>query len=127
MKTSRSFLVAILLYIASTESIAQDWQWSQHFGGPGHDWGYIGAVDTAGNVYCYGNYAGPGPGTYSNMYIGGDTLVGVSGSFIAKFDPSGNMAWVKNCVSPNGGVGVSIAHASGSERFLVTGPERGNA
>jgi len=121
MKTSRSFLVAILLYIASTESIAQDWQWSQHFGGPGHDWGYIGAVDTAGNVYCYGNYAGPGPGTYANMYIGGDTLVGVSGSFIAKFDPSGNMAWVKNCVSPNGGVGVSIAHASGSERLYVIG------
>jgi len=122
MKISRSFLVAILLCIATTASIAQGWQWSQHFGGPGHDWGYIGAVDTLGNIYCYGTYAGPGPDNYFNLYIEGDTLEGNKDSFIAKFDPNGALVWVKNCVSSTDYLGISsLCMDPQSDLLYVTG------
>lgn len=122
MKNSRVILTVILLCIESTSSIAQDWQWSTHFGGPGHDWGYIGTVDAAGNIYCYGNYAGSGPGNYYNMYIEGDTLEGNKDSFIAKFDTNGNLQWVKNCSSSNGIFLVSgLALANDGNSLYLTG------
>ncbi|HRT54558.1 MAG TPA: hypothetical protein P5291_10780, partial [Flavobacteriales bacterium] len=56
--------------LQASSSFGQFWQWSTHFGGGGHDFGYIGAVDQAGNVYSYGQYAGSGPGQAYDMIIG---------------------------------------------------------
>ncbi len=122
MKTSRSFLVAILLCIATTASIAQNWQWSTHFGGPGHDFGRIGGLDAFGNVYCYGGYGGSGPGNYSNMYIGSDTLFGRENSFILKYGATGNLLWVKNCIVNDAPIGIwGMALDLTMERIYVTG------
>jgi hypothetical protein len=103
----RSILCACLTLLLSAFAFnplfAQGWQWSRHFGGPGHDYGQIGAVDAAGNVYCFGSYAGPGPGNYTDLYIGNDTLHGRNGSFVTKYDASGNLEWALNmvCVNPD--------------------------
>lgn len=77
-----------------------NWQWSDHFGRPGHDWGYLGAVDSAGNVYCFGTYAGPGSIPFYDMYIGGDTLFGSEAGFVSKHDASGNVDWALNVSFP---------------------------
>jgi len=105
MRTKTILLVALWTVPAAT-SFAQGWQWSTHFGGPGHDWGRIGAVDTAGNIYCFGNYGLPGPGNYSNLYIGNDTLFGQEDSYLAKYNASGDLVWLKNCVVNNGPMGI---------------------
>ncbi|MEO8734894.1 MAG: T9SS type A sorting domain-containing protein, partial [Flavobacteriales bacterium] len=105
-KARRSILFFGLCVALQLSSHAQFWQWSTHFGGGGHDQGYIGAVDQAGNVYSFGYYAGAGPWEYQDMYIGNDTLHG-SGSFVAKHDAQGNYLWSVNCVAPSAGLGVA--------------------
>ncbi len=102
----RSILLCGFCVLLSLHSFGQFWQWSTHFGGGGHDQGYIGAVDQAGNVYSFGYYAGAGPWEYQDMYIGNDTLHG-SGSFVAKHDAQGNYLWSVNCVAPSAGLGVA--------------------
>lgn len=97
MRTSiPAWLLIFFSLGAFTSSFAQGWQWSRHFGGPGHDYGQIGAVDAAGNVYCFGMYAGPGPGNFNDLYIADDTLHGRKASFVTKHDAVGNLVWALN-------------------------------
>lgn len=101
----RALLFAGFSMLLASTSSGQFWQWSTHFGGGGHDYGYIGAVDQAGNVYSYGQYAIAGPDQYQDMVIGNDTLHG-RGGFVAKHDAGGNYVWSVNCVAPSGGLGL---------------------
>jgi hypothetical protein len=65
--------------------------WGKKIGGPSTDFVQDVLVDHSGNVYCSGSFSGtvqfqPGTGIQSN----GDRDV-----FIEKFDPDGNLIWVK--------------------------------
>ncbi|MBK9763512.1 MAG: hypothetical protein IPO87_09165 [Flavobacteriales bacterium] len=73
---------------------AQEWQWMKHVGGIGHDTGRPVAEDEAGNIYVLATHDGA-------CFIEGDTVQG-SDAFIAKFDPSGTLIWLKTGVSPAG-------------------------
>jgi hypothetical protein len=108
----------------SSMAVAQGWQWSRHFGGPGHDYGQIGAVDAAGNVYCIGHYAGSGPGTYHNLYIGEDTLLGTEAGFLVKYNSSGTLMWSMNiaCTNANFAASVnSLVLDTASNALIITG------
>jgi outer membrane protein assembly factor BamB len=119
-----AWLLALLALVLSCPSLAQGWQWSRHFGGPGHDFGQVGAVDAAGNVYCFGNYANSGPGTYHDLYIGQDTLEGTLAGYIAKYDEEGTMLWALNfaCDNVSGRLSVtSMILDSSASTLIITG------
>lgn len=89
---------------------AQDWQWMKHIGGHGIDVARLQATDEEGNLYALVAYANDAQGDivpiqFNDCYNDGDTIQGRADTFIAKYDPAGNLIWLKNCVSPSGGVG----------------------
>ncbi|MCI1752759.1 MAG: hypothetical protein LKM36_07830 [Flavobacteriales bacterium] len=124
----RAFHSTILFFTLSlfalNSSFAQGWQWSRHFGGPGHDYGQIGAVDAADNVYCFGTYGGSGPGQYHDLYIQNDTLRGSRAGFLTKHDGDGNLLWALNIISLNPDFGISVLSISmnvDSTALFITG------
>jgi hypothetical protein len=99
----------VLVQVSAIRCLAQDWQWMRHIGGPGNDFGRIVAEDEDGNLYMLVVYAHetqgfPFPISHDDCYIGGDTVEGSADAFIAKYTPSGELLWLKNCISP-GGIG----------------------
>lgn len=115
----RTLLFAGFSALLASSSLGQFWQWSTHFGGGGHDYGYIGAVDQAGNVYSYGQYAGSGPDQAYDMIIGEDTLHGSEAGFVAKHDAEGNYVWSVNCVAPTGTMSVSAMTLDTANDVLI--------
>lgn len=103
------YLIIVAVVLWAHSGSPQSWQWSRHIGGPGPEAGgaRIGGVDTDGNLYLYGSYAGSiGTQDYFDCYFATDTLHGSNDSFLAKYDPSGTLFWVKNCVSPASGISI---------------------
>ena len=83
-------------------------QWARLMGGSGETYATKVAVDGAGNVYVCGSFE-------VNMTIGASNLVGsVAGSdmFVAKFDSSGALTWVRQTQGGDAGSGgVAIDQA----------------
>lgn len=75
--------------------------WARKAGGTGYDDGNAVAVDASGNSYVAGDFESPGIG------FGPDTLRNADGAgfnydiFIAKYDPNGNLVWVKGAGGTN--------------------------
>ena len=77
--------------------------WAKQFGGTSNDYGYSVAVDSSGNVYTTGFFAGtadfdPGAGTANLTVVEGNV-------FVSKLDASGNYVWARSF----GGHGYSVA------------------
>jgi len=96
---TKSFLNILFIVIFASTGTAQEWQWMKHVGGIGHDTGRPVAEDEAGNIYVLATHDGA-------CFIEGDTVQG-SDAFIAKFDPSGTLIWLKTGVSPAGSMGFA--------------------
>lgn len=79
---------------AGTNAIAQApaFAWAAQIGGDLDQGGASIAVDTNGNAYLAGVFAGTA--TFGSTAL---TTVGNSDSFLAKYDLSGNLLWVKSC------------------------------
>jgi hypothetical protein len=96
--------------------------WARTGGGSGIDRGYAVATDTQGNVYVAGHYQ-------SSDAVFGDTKLPFSGGydlFVAKYDPNGNLLWVRTA----GGEGYDYAHAIAIDPkgdVVVSGAVFGNA
>ncbi len=74
--------------------------WAKHAGGSGMDWGYGLTLDSSGNVYVAG-YSASATMTFDSLVLTGS--ISPANLFIAKYDTSGNVLWVKkysNGVSP---------------------------
>jgi hypothetical protein len=92
-------------------------QWAQQAGGPYFDYSNAIAVDALGNCCITGQFNGPAD-------FSGATLDG-SGVFVAKYDQSGGLIWLKTAQGPStSGSGIAIAK-SGS--IYVTGSVQGTA
>ncbi len=96
-----------------------NWLWSKSMGGTGSDGGYSITVDASFNVYTTGYFTGtvdfdPGTGVFN--------LTG-SGTFISKFDSSGNLIWAKAIGGTSlGYIGPFIAlDTAGSGDVYTTG------
>ncbi len=85
----------ILLFILiSTITKAQDYKWTQSFGGTNSDYSRGVVIDKAGNMYIAGSFKGtvdfnPGSGTDSHTSGTYDDI------YIVKLDASGNFIWAK--------------------------------
>ncbi|MFA6510840.1 MAG: SBBP repeat-containing protein, partial [Candidatus Paceibacterota bacterium] len=102
MKNRKIFkykLLGILLlttFLIPLFSFADDvtYSWAKGMGGTGADYAQDVFVDTSGNVYTTGYFAGtadfdPGAGTSNLTSAGSDDI------FVSKLDTSGNFVWVK--------------------------------
>src|SRR5262249_42898609 len=97
--------------------------WLTQAGGPEYDEGFDLAFDSAGNVYMTGTF------THSATFHGAGgiekTLTGRGQTiFLAKYKPSGALAWVQTGTTPfesgaNNGFGVAVEPITGS--VYVTG------
>lgn len=83
-------------------------------GGSGTQFGYDIAADASGNVYVVG--------TYNNTTIFGNTTLNNFGNydaFIAKYDSSGTLIWVKNLGGTSDDRGFSIAVSQSGDIYLT--------
>ncbi|MEO6131528.1 MAG: SBBP repeat-containing protein [Saprospiraceae bacterium] len=100
-------LILLALSMFSLDTFAQNYQWAQRLGGPGHDIGHSIKVDPLGNVYNTGHFENtvdfdPGPGTYNLTSAGGSDI------FVSKLDVSGNFIWAKSFSGTSDETGLSL-------------------
>ncbi len=95
--------------------------WAVKAGGSGADRGTAIATDAAGNVYVTGYYNGT-----ANFGSSSLTSNGLQDIFIAKYNTSGVLAWVKSAGSSESDFGFGIAVNSTGDVF-VTGSFKGSA
>lgn len=95
--------------------------WAKLMGGTGQTYATKVAVDASGNVYVRGSFE-------ANMTVGTSTLVsgGQKDLFIAKFDPTGALVWVRQegGTGDDGGEGGVAVDQAGN--VYVTGPYGSN-
>jgi hypothetical protein len=99
--------------------------WAKSMGDTGSDSGGSIAIDSSGNIYTTGRFAGttdfdPGTGS-SNLTSAGDYDI-----FVSKLDGSGNFVWTKSMGGANSDSGGSIAIDS-SGNIYTTGRFAGTA
>ena len=80
--------------------------WAKQFGGTNNEFGASMKLDSQGNIYFTGTFAGT---TDFNPSAGVNTLTsaGYTDAFICKLDANGNFLWAKN----HGGVNSEYGHA----------------
>jgi hypothetical protein len=90
-------------------------QWVKRAGGTGNDEGYAVSADPAGNCYVTGYFSGTA--NFSGLSL---SSYGSSDIFIAKYNPSGSILWVKKAggTSADYGHGISVDNNYG---VYVTG------
>lgn len=96
-------------------------QWIRKAGGSGEDQGYGISNDPGGNVYVTGFFTGTA--NFSGTYI---TSKGGTDVFIAKYNPSGGLIWVKKTGGTANDAGNAIK-VDNSGRVFVTGGFRYNS
>ena len=87
------FLFLFLCIYVLVQAKIPTYSWVKNIGGADYDLSHPVAVDDNGNVYISGSFSN------SSITLGGCTLqndkLGYSHFFIAKFDPNGNVLWLK--------------------------------
>lgn len=133
MRPSRrfcSFLTTLLLAGATTSPLltaAQPtlpaWNWAAAGGSTEDDESTAIAVDAAGNTYVTGYYSG------ATAQFGADTLTSQGGTdiFVAKYDPSGALLWLRGGGSTQDDEGLGIAIDPVRGYCYVSGTIRGDA
>src|ERR1039457_4670312 len=87
----KNIYIMLICIIITEFSIAQNWLWSHQAGGTSWDTETSTCMDGNGNTYLAGYYQS------NPFYIGNESLSlkGFDDFFIAKYNSSGNMEWVK--------------------------------
>ncbi len=94
--------------------------WAKQIGGTSSEVGYGIAVDSLGNVYTTGYFAGtvdfdPGEGVFNLTSVGNKDI------FISKLDNAGNFVWAKQMRGPSYDLELSIAVDSSSYVYTTGG------
>jgi Glucodextranase, domain B/Beta-propeller repeat len=110
-----------LTYDPHALSAPEEFCWVNSSGGPGTDAGYAIAVDAAGNSYVTGSFEGSATFATTNLIS-----LGLSDVFVAKYDRSGSLLWVRQAGGTNADAGFGIAVDAQSNCY-VTGYFSGNA
>lgn len=97
-----------MLLSFSCVSQAQSWAWAKGEGGIGSDAANSVSLDEQGNVYVTGNIAGG-----ANFSGVGAQGRGIFDVFIAKYDPQGNVIWVKLAGGDDNDAGAAIKYKNG--------------
>jgi hypothetical protein len=99
------YLLTCLFCALSFNSNAQSWNWAKGEGDIGNDASNSITLDDNGNAYITGNIAGKAD--FSGMVYQGR---GVYEVFIAKYDPQGNLLWVKTAGGSDNDQGNAIKY-----------------
>jgi len=97
------------------------YQWAVKGGGPGSDRALSVKADAAGNSYITGYYYNTA--TFGSQNV---TSAGQQDVFVAKYDPSGNLLWLRS----GGGAGADIGNGitvDNSGNVIITGEFAGTA
>ena len=100
-----------VLPIAAAPGVPE-FQWAQRGGGANADHGYAVAVDAAGNSYVTGTFDGA-------VSFGPTNLTGVVEIFVAKYNASGALQWVRKFGGPNRDEGKAIAVDSAGNCYVT--------
>ena len=103
-----SFLVLAGLLLLLTRLQGQDFVWAQQIGGAATDEALAVAVDSSGNVYTVGGFAGvadvdPGPGVVNFTALAPRDIL------VSKLDSAGNFVWGRQMGGVEGSEGTGIA------------------
>ncbi|MEO8085283.1 MAG: T9SS type A sorting domain-containing protein [Bacteroidota bacterium] len=93
----------LMLFIYSSKTYAQTYQWAKPASGPGFDYGNGIITDDSGNVYVSGQFE------YDCNF--GTKTVSTAGQhdiFIAKYNSAGTLKWVKRAGGTDGDAGSGI-------------------
>jgi hypothetical protein len=114
----KSILAATCLMSCAAVGNAQVFDWVVGMGGSKPDYAYATAVDHANNVYVTGSFTDT-----ATFRFGEDTLVsrGNSDVFLAKFDPAGNLVWVKGMGGTNADAGQAVTTDPQNGDVIVAG------
>ena len=107
-RSIRSFVLSVVLCLISSVSSAQTWRWAQGEGGIGNDASNAVTTDLSGNTYITGNIAGKAD--FSGTVYQGHGIYDV---FVAKYNPAGNLLWIKLAGSSGNDQGNSIKWKNG--------------
>ena len=112
------FLLTFSFAPLNTEASAGDFVWAKSMSGTGADIAFSIFIDSSGNVYTTGRFAGtvdfdPGAGTSNLTSVGGTDI------FISKLDSSGNFVWAKSVGSTSSDVANSISIDSSSNIYTT--------
>jgi hypothetical protein len=119
-----TFALFLLVMLSCNTLMAQNpaYDFAKGIGGSGHDYGNAIAVDTYGDIYVTGTFAGtvdfdPGSGTANLTAAGGDD------AFVARYDASGNYVWAFRLggAGSGGDLGKSIAVDAGGNVYVAGG------
>lgn len=107
MTLNRNLLLIFSLFCFGINS-AQSWVWAKGEGGIGSDAANSITLDELGNAYVTGNIAGS-----ANFSGVGAQGRGIFDVFITKYDPQGNVVWVKLAGGDDNESGNSIKYKNG--------------
>jgi hypothetical protein len=111
-------IFAFLLFVCCSGTIfgqAGNWIWGKSAHGIGNDEGMSVASDLNGNVYVTGEFSSP------TIIFGNDTLTnaGAWDIYLAKYDQSGNLLWVKGAGGANSDGGNSVTTDKSGNVYLT--------
>ncbi|HYV90741.1 MAG TPA: SBBP repeat-containing protein [Chitinophagales bacterium] len=119
MLHSRLILTLVLVFITQQLlSQSQDWQWAHNAGGTNWDFGNDVATDRLGNVYVTGYFASDSA-TFGNVVLENSGNAPYEECFLAKYDPFGNLVWVKRAGGVLSDVGQSVATDATGNVYLA--------
>jgi hypothetical protein len=122
----RPFLI-LLFFLFLQRCNAQDFIYAQQAGGSNEgnsfdDIAYGIALDKAGNVFITGNIVGSsGWNAVFGKNQPNETILSINGMFVAKYDPTGKLLWVRQGGTNNNGVNGYGVATDNSGNCYVTG------
>lgn len=91
----RLLAFALFLLVMPLVATAQSWQWAELGRGPDHDAAERVHLDSVGNTYVLGRFAGTI--AFGNRLLSG---IGLWDTFVAKFDAAGRLQWATSVTGP---------------------------
>lgn len=111
---TRILSLLIMSCLAPISAEGQNVSWAIGAGSTGSDQGYDISSDSLGNIYVTGWFSG-------STLFGGQTLVsaGLQDVFVASYDSSGNLNWVRQAGSVANDVSAGIATAPNGDTYIT--------